>query len=78
MPDSGSDTVTLGLMASLLETGKEVLNLFHEVDLHMLCISLFSLHNMDIVLSLIPVPHIILICGHLWNNVLDKDLFVIN
>lgn len=34
MLDSGSDTVTLGLMASLLETGKEVLNLFHEVDLH--------------------------------------------
>lgn len=63
MPHSGSDA--LGLMTSLLEYGKEVFNLFHVADLQMSCISLFSLHNMGIVLSLIPVPHIICIYGHL-------------
>lgn len=49
MPDSGSDMVTcsLGLLTSVLEPGKEEFNLFHVAHLQMLCISLFSLQNMD-------------------------------
>lgn len=78
MPDSGSDMVTCssGLMTPVLESGKEVFNLFHVVELQM-CISLFSLQNMDTVLSLTPVPRYL----YLWTLVKQcsgQDLFVMN
>lgn len=70
-----------GLMTSLLESGKELFNLFHVADLQILCISLFSLHNMDTVLSLIPVPNTNTHYLYLWTPVKQcsgQDLFVIN
>lgn len=68
-------------MTSLLEFGKEVFNFFHVADLQMSCISLFSLQNMDTVLSLVLVPNTNTHYLYLWTLVKQcsgQDFFVMN
>lgn len=77
MPHSGSDMMTgsLGLLTSVLEPGKKVCNLFHVADLQM-CISLFSLQNMDISQS--HPSSTLFVFMDTCETASGQDLFVMN